>query len=166
MGSLSSFRNTRISRIINIVELLLKHGADPNIKEKAGRTVLSFICSASTSQEQIEIVELLLKHKADPNIMTEHKRTPLLVASIRGNNELVELLLKHKADPNLADQSDWTPLMYTCDLGDYETSELLLKAGADPNFKCDYGDTTALGIATSRGHKQQVELLRKYGAKE
>ena len=43
--------------------------------------------------------------------------------------------------------------------------ELLLENGADVNAK-DKKGWTALKLATHQGHKEIVELLKSYGAKE
>ena len=46
-----------------------------------------------------------------------------------------------------------------------EVAELLLKHGADVNAKNIFG-RTALYWATSEGHNETADFLRKYGAKE
>jgi ankyrin repeat protein len=56
------------------VKELLKKGADPNTKDKKGRTPLHW---AAPYKGHVEVVKLLLEHGADPNIKNKYGRTPL-----------------------------------------------------------------------------------------
>ena len=56
-------------------------------------------------------------------------------------------------------------LLNACEVGDLEKIKQLLENGADVNAKDKYG-WTALRYASSWGHKEIVELLKSYGAKE
>jgi len=47
------------------------------------------------------MVEVLLEYNADPNQCDFFKRTPLFMASQKGNAEIVKLLLKKNAIPGL-----------------------------------------------------------------
>lgn len=49
---------------VEYVELLLKHGADPNARDKDGRTPLHYVAFNG----HVEIVKVLLEHGADPRI--------------------------------------------------------------------------------------------------
>jgi ankyrin repeat protein len=71
-----------------IVELLLKNGADIEAKDSDGRTALMWASTYGHSA----IVELLLKNGADIEAKDSHGWTALIWASARGHKEIVELL--------------------------------------------------------------------------
>lgn len=172
-----------------IVELLLKAGADPNVVDasrmndcelsivdkifKNGDTALMW---ATTGRNRInnagntEIVELLLNAKADPNIQDLSGNTALILAAKYGKTETVELLLNNGANPNIKrfkqnmvtfrSQDDWTALMEAAQAGRKEIVELLLNAKADANIQSQYGSTAL--ILTS--DLDTIRLLLKAGA--
>lgn len=82
----------------DIVELLLKEGADVNAPGPYKMTPLHM----AAKYGQLDIAELLLKNKADPNLKNSIGQTPLYIASKYGNTKLVKLLLKHGAQVNEA----------------------------------------------------------------
>ena len=88
-----------------VVELLLKEKADPNIKDNNGQTALM---AASLKMVIIKWWSYSLKKKADPNIPDSDGRTALMAASRKGHQQVVELLLKEKADPNIENNDSQT----------------------------------------------------------
>jgi cytohesin len=89
------------------VELLLKHGANPNINTADGYTPLT---AAAERLADAKVFELLLAYKADPNVRGFQGRTPLEALAIYNGNvdaamqrrhgELADLLRKHGALDN------------------------------------------------------------------
>ena len=143
-----------------VVELLLKHGANPNIENKDGATPL-YVASKSYKNKK-DIVELLLKYGADPNYY-ESGRAPISAASNNGHTDIVELLLKYGADVNDVISGGYSPLMMACVTGKYDTVKFLLENGAEVNVK-NYKGETPLSLASR--YKDIVNLLKKYGATE
>ena len=165
-----------------IVELLLKAGADPNIIDpsrmndcelsivdkifKNGDTALMW----AIQRGHKEIAGLLLNAKADPNIQDLCGNTALILAAKHGHTETVELLLNKGAKPNIKrytenmvtfrSQNDWTALMEAAPKGHKEIVRLLLDAKADPNIQSQHG-STALILATNTDHPDTVRLLLK-----
>ena len=136
-----------------VVSLLLKANADPNIQTEKGASPL-FIAS---QEGHTEIVSLLLKANADPNIQIEDGPTPLFIASQEGHTEVVSLLLKTNANLQIDDPA---PLCVASLKGHTEVVSLLLKANADPNIQIEKG-VTPLHIASKEGHTEVVSLLLK-----
>ena len=80
----------------DILKLLLKYGADPNIGEESGYTAIM----ASCKQGYADIVKILLEHGADPNIKTSGFSTELsalTLANDYGYDDIANMLVKHGA---------------------------------------------------------------------
>ncbi|KAK2771177.1 ankyrin repeat protein [Colletotrichum kahawae] len=71
------------------VELLLAHGADPNLRDRTGSTALLH----AVRQHWKEGVELLLAHGADPNLRDHYERAALNIASQAGDTDIARMLL-------------------------------------------------------------------------
>uniref|UniRef100_A0A914D403 Uncharacterized protein n=1 Tax=Acrobeloides nanus TaxID=290746 RepID=A0A914D403_9BILA len=145
------------------VELLLKHQADIELKDKYGRTSLMI----AASSQNINIVLYLLGQGADPNRKDKIDKTALHYAAsnLYDNTLFAELLLKHGADIEIQDKDGWTSLMEAVLYKRISIVRYLLEQGSDPNRK-DNRDKTALHHAALnlKDNKLIVELLLKHGA--
>jgi ankyrin repeat protein len=83
------------ARSMEIVELLLARGADPNSREGNGFTALH----AAADNGQIEMVRLLLDHGADANARAENGKTPLGMAVAKSHAEVAQLLRERGGVP-------------------------------------------------------------------
>ena len=142
-----------------IVQMLLKGGADPNIQMEAGWTALM----VASENGHSEVVPILLKGNADPNFQKKDGATALMYASQNGHSEVVQILLNGGADPNIQIEAGWTTLMVASQNGHSEVAQILLKGGADPNIKMEVG-WTALMVASENGHSEVVQILLKGNA--
>jgi ankyrin repeat protein len=123
-----------------ILQLLLRAGADPNLPDANGVTPVS----AAASAGYIEMAEILLEGGADPNIPDIYGDTPLMAVlkeyqlDFLSENQaevyetIVEILLEAGADPNMPDGEGATPLSYAINIQDADITLLLLDFGADP----------------------------------
>lgn len=92
---------------VEITKLLLKSGADPDIKDTAfdsednGRTPAHIACSREDDDKvSCAVVCLLLEYGADPDLLCEgHSALSLAICS--GNDLAVDTLLEHGANPSL-----------------------------------------------------------------
>lgn len=144
------------ANIPSLIGLLLKTGANPNLKGEYGTTPWNFAISRGGA----DLVKTFLEAKVNPNLQDENGDTPLNLATRIGKNGIVELLLEAQADPNLQDGSGATPLTVNrhiffgsgSPICDYITHrdpnpnldsiiQLLLEANADPNLQDGNGDT-------------------------
>jgi ankyrin repeat protein len=84
--SAAAHRQPAIS--LEIVRLLLAHGADPNRKQEKGYTPLH----QAAAQANLKMVELLLDQGAEVNSRTDDGRTALTLARDNGHDAASELL--------------------------------------------------------------------------
>jgi len=91
----------------NIVEYLIKHGANPDPVDDSGWSALISACS--TGQQDV-VRTLLETNKVDVNRMNETGRAPLHYACSKAYTSVVELLLAHGASINQKDGYGATPL--------------------------------------------------------
>ena len=77
----SSFYETADGNLA-AAKLLIAHGANPNFKNRDGKTALHWAVSVGN----LELVRLLLDNKADPNAEDNNGITPLAVAKADQNN--------------------------------------------------------------------------------
>lgn len=96
-----------INKYIVIVDILLKNGANPNIKDDRGDTALSL----STTMKNIE---LLLKYNADVNIKNKFGRTALMeyidsisLFSVENITIILKKFLEHGLDLDIKDNGNY-----------------------------------------------------------
>ncbi|KAH8646266.1 ankyrin repeat-containing domain protein [Xylariales sp. PMI_506] len=131
----------------DLVEMLLRRGADVARADSRGATALDYALSAPSTtavdvngmptppaspgnSSNFKIPMMLLRHGADPNqCLTKQLGQPtVLTYSIdRAQHDLVELALCQGANPNLADQMERTPLSLALSMGDQSEIVTLLR---------------------------------------
>jgi ankyrin repeat protein len=146
------------------VQLLMKKGADPNIRCTADCFNGSAL-SAAANFNQIESLSVLIKNGA--NINSQDPESPLSVAAYRGNLECVRLLIEHGAYANVLLQyrAFGSPLAAAACLGNLECARLLIEHGADSNASLQYGEYgSPLAAAAYNGNLECARLLIEHGA--
>ena len=153
---------TNATGIPIIARLLLKYGADPNVQLSDGSVALHYAVIRGLDS----VVEVLLqvsKIPVDYDVVDINGRTPLFVASQKGNGTIVSYLLQVGADPNIADNKGTTPLIVACEGGKINVVSTLLQAGANPN-KIDKNGKTSLSVSIKGNHVNIISMLVKAGA--
>ena len=87
-------------QLATAVELLLAHGADPNVQSNLECTPLMYACMFSDQPMEPTIPVMLLSAGANPNIQSRSGVTALMMAARFDYQEGVEALLNAGADVN------------------------------------------------------------------
>ena len=158
---------------LEVVEYLIKHGAQVNVANRYGYTPLD----EATTFAKTDIVALLKKARATHGRGFSIKVAPtagwyaapvnppdILTAAREGQTETVRLLLDRGANIEAENNIGWTVLIHAALNGNTETVRLLLDKGADIEAKDNYGKT-ALTHAAYWGRTEIVTLLLDNGAK-
>ena len=105
---------------VQIVELLLKRGADINLQNSGGVTALS----AAAYCGRKRMVEMLLQHGAEIGMA-------LAVSAQGGQERVVDLLLRRGAEIDLQDRYGCSSLVHAAYFNRPAVVLRLLRAGAD-----------------------------------
>ena len=88
-----------------VIKELLKHGADVNLKNIQGETILHDAAPEKNIPEYL--FQEFFKHGADPNVKDLNGATPLHFAVECKQQTNVKSLLKYGADVNIRDQKGY-----------------------------------------------------------
>ncbi len=115
-------------------------------------------------EENYHLIENLVTPDNVNKIDPKSSGTPLIFASIQGNESIVNLLLEKEAQVNLCGAgpiSNFSPLHAACYGGNIEVVKVLIDHGADINKKD--GNSLPIHTAAELGFKDIVEYLREKG---
>jgi ankyrin repeat protein len=150
-GAAIRFRRT------SLAGLLLQSGADVNVVDRNGRTLLH----DAAQQGFPNIVAMLVRVGANPNAeITSYGVTPLHLTK---NVKCARLLINADADINYRDAFDQTPLHYAINEEKIEVAKLLI----NNNHSIDLNDTSGgdilemVGDMTPKNRDIIIELLQE-----
>ena len=145
---------------LETVKQLLEQGADVQIENNSGETVLF----GAANQEDMKILSAIIDTKIDLNHQEKYyKQTTLFTPAEVGHTTALRLLLKAGADPNIKDKGGFTPLQWAAQEKQLSAMKTLISFGADVNCKSKKG-ITPLMSASIVGFYKGVELLLSAGA--
>jgi ankyrin repeat protein len=175
LGAGAPLSNAAAVGRLDIVQLLLDHGADPNLPEEQiapkGKALYSAVFGG-----HYEIAKLLLERGAFPNPPVESSGDALWVSQkFRPNKRIEQLLLSYGATPWEGPAGeDWptashnwlriSPLHDAARKGDVGAAKTLLAAGADLTARDEHLRSTPLAWAAKFGQREMVEFLLRHGA--
>lgn len=138
------------------IKKYLKSGANPNMTEENGESVLCFALRYRCDQE---IIEILIEHNADI-FHVDHEGVSVFDVAVTYNNlELIELLINKGFDiHHPTRKSGFTPLMGAVCYGRVEVIKKLLNLGIDVNSRDSYG-LSAIDFARKMHKKSILALL-------
>jgi ankyrin repeat protein len=139
----------------DMIELLLKRGADPNRTDESGATALMW------SVPDISKVQRLLARGANVNARSQTERTALLVAaSYPGTVNLLRLLVERGADLRAQDRSGATALSLAVRSSDIDVVRFLVERGLDPGALTP----AARRVGLARNDRATTDFLMSKGA--
>ncbi len=155
---------------LEAAELLLEHGADPDLRLKSSDRKRSYkdITAVSLAYDngKSDIVDLLLSHGADVNIKTTYQEQTLLHAAVeQGDVEIVKRLIVLGAKLDVKDNDmlngPKSPLQMAVAFEDIECTKALIENGANVNimFSEGIGGNTPLHLAVMAGNMDMIQLL-------
>lgn len=109
-----------------IINILLKAGANADVKDETGLTPLQVACGKRTRGYK-ELAEQLVMMGADVNVRDQKGWTPLMVAISIGDDDMVTLLLKNGANPLLQTPKGDDALALAQKFGFEDVIELITK---------------------------------------
>jgi hypothetical protein len=156
---------------LQIVQLFLKRGVDPNVPYQSFNYAF-YPLEQAAYWGHIEVVRLLLENGAQINSANSpYHFTALTQAAKKGHPAIVRLLLDRGADVSIPDA--WgTPILWWAvrDAGNPEVVQLLLQHGADPGVKGREIDIMQdwrppLTVAQEKGNTRVIRLLQQAEAR-
>jgi len=151
---------------IAMAEMLLEHGADPNIVNVHGVRPIH----VAIEKAPYEIIAMLLDANADASAAWEGGQRPLHIAAKAGRADVAAALIAHGADVDAAEDDGARPLHHAALGRSLGVARCLLEAGADANALGSHIERPALTFAIigkdndPKAVLPMVELLLQYGA--
>lgn len=148
-----------INKNLQIVKLLLEHGADPNAKDYEDR--LSPIITAGGHGTK-EIIELLMEHGADINVREGRTNDSILSNAVGAlkNNSVIQTILDNGFDFSMSEGEILSEAAYW---RNYEAIVILRNNGFNIDTFDGY-NRTPLMVASLQADKTIVQYLLEQGA--
>jgi ankyrin repeat protein len=140
-------RNAAAEGHMEIVKLLLEHGADPNLPEE-GIAPYGGALYAAVAGGHFEIAQLLLERGANPNAAVESSADCLSRAINRGDQKMIDILASYGASRSVEIMAYY---------GDLRTAAAVF--AANPSLA---NDPEALSNAAREGQDAFVRLMLRY----
>lgn len=164
--SLANFEDTCHHRVLSaavrrgdltMTQLLLEHGADPNLPEEGAPRGLSLWIAVNDRRH--DIVHLLLAHGADPNSDVDSCGTPMSQAQAKRDSELMDVLRRHGGHQDTSGRDRLGKLL---EAGQLDEAERLLRDNLHwiHDDEAGWGDGILAGPARDGRHDVIAMLLR------
>jgi len=144
---------------LDLLKLLIKHGADPMLKTDFGDTALTAAAGIGwvegvtyehSPKQNVETVKYLLELGLDPNGANNDGRTPLMGAALKGRSEVVQLLVDHGARLDQRDK------------GSRDTDTVVSVNAGHTWQAVDYADgLVRVGVQSAIARPETGQLIRK-----
>lgn len=147
----------------DIVNILLKKNADPNIIDSLGHNLLFL----AVKQNNVELLEKLMAQESniDINARDNQNNTPLMLAAYQGNIILMQKLMANKSvDINLRNRDGETALLLAAKSKNWNVVHYLLQQpNIDINAKDMHGRNLLMYVA-KEGNTELFNTLKILGA--
>ncbi|CAH3194929.1 unnamed protein product [Porites evermanni] len=141
-----------------VIQLLINHGADPNVRSRVEHKALSPLHFAAWFNAA-KAVDVLLRNGANVESGSAFGQKPLHYAVSRASPELVmTLITKGKANLNGLDNHRFSPLHLATQRGRLDIIKILIEHGADISAVNEESET-AIHIAAREGRDEVLRHL-------
>jgi ankyrin repeat protein len=145
-------------RRAEMVDLLIRLGADTDIPSPHGRLPLHLVM---TGLYEKEVLESLLRYPVNREIQDKFGLLPIHLAAMIKEMGYLPVLLEAGVDPNSRSTDDaTTPLIHAVRVQNIEGVRLLLQAGANPKLYDAHGKS-ALSYARENRYDDIIEMLEQ-----
>ncbi|KAL7303312.1 hypothetical protein TKK_0004502 [Trichogramma kaykai] len=155
----------------NLMDFLLRNGADPNLANEAGEAPLHLICGQCSDLGDLVKSFFRISEELDRPVMINAQdklgNTALHLALARGHGHAMKYLLKYGADTTLANAAGSTPLHLIAkkeQLFDYITLAMFLNDDRQRIDARDSSGDSPLLLAIRAGNERMIEVLLRRGA--
>lgn len=150
------------ARSMQVVDLLIKAGADVNARDREGNTPLFRF------RLHGEMGDALIAAGADINIRNKQGMTPLHEYAAYFSPLALSWCLQNRLDINVKDNNGWTPLHYAVSWGKVDNVRYLLQNGAHVDERDREGITplilcAASGFLSDEEKNDIFKILVEYG---
>lgn len=146
---------------IEIIEALIKSGADINSRDGDGVTAITY----SAIMGYFDMVDLLLYYGADIEMKSDDGTTPLMAAIWAGYTDIADLLIQNGANMEARDNQGFTPFLIAAQNGDTLVMKILINFGVDINEKNIY-NCDAIALAIKSNQENALRFLLEAGVPE
>jgi len=153
--------------VVDIIDLLLDHGADVNAQSDILTAPLHIACRAGVLWREscpntFAAVKRLLDAGAYPSVHSNSSETPLHIAAARADRNIVSELLCRRVAPDMRDSLRQTPLHHAAWAANDDAAEEILKHDAQNSLvhNIDHQGSTPLHFACQFYPAQADEELR------
>jgi uncharacterized protein len=155
----TAFVRAAQSSDVDLMKLLLLHGADPMLATDFADTALTAAAGIGwvegvtyehSAKHNIEAIKMLLDLGLDPNAANRDGRTPLMGAAIKGRNEIVQMLVNRGAK------------LETRDRGSRDSEDVGSLIAGHTWQALDYADgLVRVGVQSAVAWPETASLIRK-----
>ena len=148
---------------IEVLQLLIDHGADVNATNKENETALTVACS----NKDEDAINVLLNASADLNITDDTFGDTCLHTAVREecSREVLQAIIDHGAEVNATNKENETALTVACSNKDEGAINVLLNASADLNITDDtFGDTCLHTAVREECSREVLQAIIEHGA--
>ena len=146
---------------LNVVNSLIKHGANIHLVDRYGRTALHYSITV-VDHDSVTVLRSLIKNGADVNALTNDKCSPLMMSSLSGSVNVVTILVENGANMDIQNQDGDTALHYAvcATRNSSEVVHKLLTLGAS-HLRNHKGLTPLLFASYTLKHSLVEELIQR-----
>ena len=151
-----------------VIQAIIDHNADVNVKNKKNQTVWILACVVGNIPAMNVLlntgIDLLLK-VGDPN-PPPYNGNSWLHCAVYGNGSktVLQAIIDQGADVNETNMHYVVPLMIACDNDNEDAIHVLLNAGADPNIVDGMGNTCLHSAVHAGCRKKVFHAMINHGA--